>query len=47
MDTIRISDAKKHKIICLRQEGVSVTDISDELGISVSRLFSLLSASWH
>lgn len=36
MATYRISETTKHRIIYLREEGVSVTDISNELGISVS-----------
>lgn len=45
MDTIRISDDVKHRIIHLKQEGVSITDISNELGISVSCLLCLFFAS--
>lgn len=35
----RIDDHTKHRIITMRENGEKVTDISDELGISVS-LFS-------
>lgn len=37
--TNRINDHTKHPIITMRENGEKVTDISDELGISVS-LFS-------
>lgn len=36
MATYRITELNKHQIINLHKEGVSNTDISDELGISVS-----------
>lgn len=35
----RISLHDKHKIIVLKEQGISVTDIANELGITVSMQF--------